>query len=348
MADLITAMERSEVWAHLLIPAYIISHLVSAVIIFQILMMSWNFFRKRRSVKIVRFFRIAAFFMVLVALNQIKMVAELHYLYVFGFVFLDLLIIVVGLFLMFEAFRALRVLSKYYTPAQLDKYDDERWDAALTSNLHTRSRWTSHLDEINTARMITRELSIPDNYKVIEEIKHRLDALAELGEGDQSEFFDLNESLATAKEELAEEIEARGLEIMSEELPIVHCYPEQMQWLFTEMIKNVIKHNEEPEPTLVIFEEELKEDWVIMFEDNGEGMYPKHQRQFFQLFKVNEDDRLNLSKGMGLALCRRIMRNHRGHIWMESDYYSGVVMYVTIPKYLVLNPREIPEYTYPE
>lgn len=36
--------------------------------------------------------------------------------------------------------------------------------------------------------------------------------------------------------------------------------------------------------------------------------------------------------GIGLALCKRIIDNHKGEIWVESDGKTGSTFYFSIPK----------------
>ncbi len=341
-------MERVELWSDLLISSYLLNHISSAILIICVLYLARDYFQRRPSFTIDRFVYLFAVLLFLLAINQVRNLLADWYLHIFFYIILDLSVFGISMYLLVELFIFRELALDYPSPARIERMKEVTSDAVFNSQQHIQSRWVSHLDEDNTAKFITRELSIPNNEENIGEIKHRLSTLAEIGEGEQSEFYDLNLTLEAAKNELAEAIADRDLEILNEHLPTVHCYPAQMQMLFEEMIRNVIKHNKDECPRLIVFEEEQENDWMIIFEDNGEGMYLRHQKQFFYLFKLDDEGALDKTKGMGLALCRKIMRNHRGHIWMESDYYSGVSLYITIPKYLALNPRDIPEYTYPD
>lgn len=341
-------MKGYKGWFDVLVSGYMLGHLISSALIFSLLWLSWNYFRKRSSFKIERFVRAGAILLLLLALNQLRHLSGLLWNIKFVFVFLDFGLAAVSMFMIYDLIYFLKVVRTYPTPAKLELINEQKSEAIFTSQLYIQSMWASHLDQTNTARVVSRELAIPSNEINIEEVRRRMTAFAQMGENEESEHFDLNQILATAKKELAEEIAGRKLEIMSEVLPTIHCYPAQMLWLFKEIIRNVTKHNLDEHPSLMVFEEELKDDWMVIFEDNGEGMYQKYQKQFFNLFKVDPQGRIDFAKGSGLAMCRKIMRNHRGHIWMESDYYAGVVMYILVPKFLVLNPRDIPEYTYPD
>ena len=67
--------------------------------------------------------------------------------------------------------------------------------------------------------------------------------------------------------------------------------------------------------------------------DDGAGIAPEHQKRIFQRFYQVEGDRTRKSGGLGLglAMCDQIIRQHGGHISVESTLGEGSQFLVTFP-----------------
>ena len=66
--------------------------------------------------------------------------------------------------------------------------------------------------------------------------------------------------------------------------------------------------------------------------DEGIGLEPQYSDYVFEAFK-----RLNPNtpgSGIGLALCKAIIDDHGGRIWVESEPGNGAAFYFTLPKTL--------------
>jgi signal transduction histidine kinase len=100
--------------------------------------------------------------------------------------------------------------------------------------------------------------------------------------------------------------------------------------VFSNLISNSIKYRGAGPPEIRV--RAVREGRMIRFsfEDNGIGIDPKYHARIFDVFK-----RLHGTEypgtGIGLSLCRRIIENMGGEIWVESELGHGAHFYFTVP-----------------
>ncbi|CAA6691976.1 MULTISPECIES: ATP-binding protein [unclassified Lentimonas] len=74
------------------------------------------------------------------------------------------------------------------------------------------------------------------------------------------------------------------------------------------------------------------ESWVVSIQDNGIGIHADHQDLLFNVFRrLNTRDEFDGS-GIGLAVCKKIVEQHHGRIWVASEVDKGSTFYVTLAK----------------
>jgi signal transduction histidine kinase len=76
----------------------------------------------------------------------------------------------------------------------------------------------------------------------------------------------------------------------------------------------------------------------IVFRDNGIGFDPEFAEQIFTIFQRLNDNESYSGTGIGLALCRKIVRNHGGEIFAKSKVGEGSAFYVILPAH---KPTEV-------
>ncbi len=139
------------------------------------------------------------------------------------------------------------------------------------------------------------------------------------------------DALAAALTELDLLIAESGARIAcAEPLPRVRSNKLSLARVFSNLISNSIKYRSEA-PVIVRIKAVRDGGFIrFAFEDNGIGIDPKHHARIFDVFK-----RLHGSEypgtGIGLSLCRRIIENMGGEIWVESELGQGSHFYFTVP-----------------
>jgi two-component system sensor histidine kinase AtoS len=68
-------------------------------------------------------------------------------------------------------------------------------------------------------------------------------------------------------------------------------------------------------------------EWVCLVRDNGVGIAPENVDKIFDPFFTLRTG----GTGLGLANVERIIRAHRGRIWVESKIGVGTTFYCALP-----------------
>ena len=101
--------------------------------------------------------------------------------------------------------------------------------------------------------------------------------------------------------------------------------------LFNNLFSNAVKYNKGDEPRIVIDWEDRGEEYLVKFSDNGPGIKERYLEKIFQVFEKLNPREDPEGIGIGLALCKRIIDEHGGEIWAESDLGEGTTFLFTLP-----------------
>jgi len=111
--------------------------------------------------------------------------------------------------------------------------------------------------------------------------------------------------------------------------------PVKMKQLFQNLIANAIKFRKKDEPIVVLIKaRDQAEEWKFDIIDNGIGIRREFQRQIFVLFKKLHATSSYPGTGLGLAICKKVIEQHSGNIWVDSEPGKGSTFSFTIKKEL--------------
>ncbi|WP_321415213.1 ATP-binding protein [uncultured Desulfobacter sp.] len=139
-----------------------------------------------------------------------------------------------------------------------------------------------------------------------------------------SERIDLNELIQEVKVSFKEEIEQSGTDFKTVDCPAVHADPVLLKQVFQNLIHNAFKFNNKEKPIIEISCTKKNDQTIFGVKDNGIGIKPEYMEQIFIPFKRLHGRYEYPGTGIGLSICKKIVEQHDGQIWVESkiDEYS--------------------------
>jgi PAS domain S-box-containing protein len=143
--------------------------------------------------------------------------------------------------------------------------------------------------------------------------------------------FDANGSLREAVGNLHAAIEESHAEVTSDLLPTLVAVESQLVQLLQNLIGNAIKYRGERVPKVHVSAEAGCREWIFSVADNGIGIDPKYFERIFQIFQRLHGRGDYAGTGIGLAICKRILQQQGGRIWLESEPGHGSVFHFSLP-----------------
>ncbi|MEW6218093.1 MAG: ATP-binding protein [Thermodesulfobacteriota bacterium] len=127
-------------------------------------------------------------------------------------------------------------------------------------------------------------------------------------------------------------VRERGVQVLIQpELPAVFVDKARLTEVFLNLVDNAVKFmGDQPEPRVEIGARQEGGEVLCWVRDNGSGIEPRYARKVFGLFE-RLDQRAE-GTGIGLTLAKRIVEEHGGRIWVESEGdKKGSTFFFTVP-----------------
>nr|WP_295923139.1 GAF domain-containing sensor histidine kinase [uncultured Dyadobacter sp.] len=157
---------------------------------------------------------------------------------------------------------------------------------------------------------------------------------------------DLSHVLSDVTTQLQPHLKQRNVTIELGSMPVVYAIPAQMEQLFYQLLHNAVKFSSLDEPPRIrissrefplyelddLLPEPLEMAYTeIRIADNGPGIDDAQLEKVFDIFSRLPTGNIQTGEGVGLAYCRKIVRNHKGIIKAESTAGKGTTFVITLP-----------------
>jgi len=161
---------------------------------------------------------------------------------------------------------------------------------------------------------------------------------------DVLEFSRLNEAIIEKQEVSSEEvvnsiistleqtIQDKNAKIILHEMPTIQADPIKIYSVFKNLIENGIKYNNNETPTIEILGIEQENNFLFEIKDNGIGISDVYKNSIFEMFKRLHNRKEFEGTGIGLAFVKKVVIQHGGKIWVESQEGQGSIFKFTLPK----------------
>jgi PAS domain S-box-containing protein len=113
-------------------------------------------------------------------------------------------------------------------------------------------------------------------------------------------------------------------------LPTVIGDEGQLVRLFQNLIGNALKFRQDEAPQVQITAQRRNNIVTFSIKDNGIGIDPQHSQSIFEIFRRLHTREEYPGTGMGLAICKKIVERHGGHISVQSQPGQGSTFYFSV------------------
>ncbi len=158
---------------------------------------------------------------------------------------------------------------------------------------------------------------------------------------------DLNVIIADILIDFELMIEERDLEIKVGELPVINAIPLQMNQLFYNLISNALKFykNDGSISKVEISSHKMTASQIkkyptldpklsyyeIIIKDNGIGFNKQYENKIFTIFQRLHNNEVYTGTGIGLAIGKKIVENHKGIIFSKAEENIGAEFHIILP-----------------
>jgi signal transduction histidine kinase len=123
-------------------------------------------------------------------------------------------------------------------------------------------------------------------------------------------------------------------------LPEIYAVRGEILQLLQNLVGNAVKYRGDQNPHIKVGWTPDKDPALFYVRDNGLGIDEKSRERVFEIFQRLQSRSQASGTGIGLSICKKIVEQYGGRIWVEGNPQSGSTFYFTLDKTTKGNPHE--------
>jgi len=200
--------------------------------------------------------------------------------------------------------------------------------ASIKSNNAILSKFIPKIQDAEIAEMM-QEINDID-HEAIQRINNIVTSLKKFVRLDEAELqeADINKEIDLTLDLIRHETKNRiQIEKCYGELPLIKCYPNMLNQVFTNVLVNACQAIEGTGTIKITTEFENKK-LIVKIKDNGKGIPENELNKIFTAGFTTKG--VGVGTGLGLAICSKIIEKHNGEILVNSELGHGSEFIITI------------------
>lgn len=158
----------------------------------------------------------------------------------------------------------------------------------------------------------------------------------------KKEIVDLNLVINQINTNIKTENNYPNARLIYSNLPTVSSDFILLKQVFQNLIENGLKYNNSLNKNISVQYLEKSDHLYFIIKDNGIGMEQKYLDRIFEMFQRLHNKDEYQGTGIGLAICKKIIQQLEGKIWVTSILNEGSSFHFSLPKSILLGRSETP------
>lgn len=201
---------------------------------------------------------------------------------------------------------------------------------AVSSNFDLLSKFTQNANDINALKEVINEIT-PVNKEALRRIENLVKSLKNFTRLDEAKLqkVDIHDGLKSTIDLIAHETKNKvKIKTNFENLPLIQCYPDYINQVFMNILLNACQSIKTK--GIVEVNTYTKDNFAcIEITDNGTGIPKENLNKIFDFGFTTK--KIGQGTGLGLALAKKIIDEHKGKIEVESVLDEKTTFTIYLP-----------------